>query len=476
MQPAIRTDRDGYTVTASAERGGRAATVTLVVTHTPEAWLDPAENAMAWLDGRLVGQHYGTGEVAAAFDPAARTSTFTWTTPLDAARRNVIHLTVWPRSSPTFPAISEVTFPPFPAPILRTAFHAEPGCWGANTTTTLLAAGFNCTTFGCFINPADNSSWNTFTAWRAAWEGYIFDRQVRTARDAGLLCLVTGDDFYRSPAERDWLLTSPWAGDAVRHAARRLGEAGNVAGLEVQDEFHAPLTDEATNTFLGWWREACDIPVSFPYHSLVGERPWEAEADYLSRYGTILEWRDYSIDGQSVWQWWNAVKRMGADTLGKRWVGLASCCGDFYRHGTDEVHRPGTPPAAVTAQPWLLLAAGASGVRFYALDTFWVSERAAAGAGQLLQTGTAPGDGRWPAVAAAFRAMASREALLAQPAIPAVDSFPWVYGGRPGLRWAVNVSDGDEAAPLAGVLLTPAGEVPVAADAPVPAGGVVLSV
>jgi hypothetical protein len=445
----------------------------VLVEHTPDAYLDRAENLMVWIDGVLVTQVYG-GNVNVVYDDTQRTSYYTyWFTP-DTSRRNQVHITIWPRSSPTFPAIAEITFDPVPPPIIRSAFHGTVDCFGPNTLDILTAANFNCITNGAFINPADNPTWGTFERWRDAWEGYIYSRVVLAAKNAGLMCLLTGDDFFRSPAERNWLLTSPWAKNAVQHTAKRLGEAGCVIGLELIDEFNAPLDDPATVTFLEWWREVCDIPVAFPYHALAQSKPWEAEGDYLSRFGTLLEWRDYSITGQSVWQWWNLIQREATNTAGKRWLSLVSCCGDFYRH-PEPVLRPGIPPEAVLASAWLALAAGASGLRYYALDTWWVAERANAQPGQECQTGAAPRDVRWEALVQAFTSIADRENLLSQTPSPPAYAFPWVIGQRGTLRWAVNVSSGSEQTPFGGVLLTPSGTSSVVAGASVPTGGVVLS-
>lgn len=475
--------RPGYTTVPRVTRVGDRLTLTATVSHTDAAYADPAGNLMVWLDGRLVAQHWGTGEVTRAVNPATRVVTFTYVVDLDPARRNHLYVTVWPSSAGVWPCLAELSLDPVttPAPalrsdmIIRTAVYAEPNPAGPLNTQVLVDAGFNCVNHGAFNNPADNPGWNPYENWRQQFESYILQRLVLTAKAAGLKSLLNGDDFFRSAAERNWLLTSPWAKDAVQYAARRLEETGNVVGLELIDEFTAPLDDPATVTFLSWWREACSIPVAFPYHSLSVNRPWEAQGDYLSRYGTLMEWRPYSSLGSTTWQRWNAVKRMADGTGGKKWIGLGSCCGDHYRHATGTLEAPGDFPPAITAAAWLLLAAGASGVRYYALDNHWPNERATAQPGQLLQTGAAPGDVRWPAVSAAFKSIASREALLTQPADPFTDGFPWVHGSRPGLNWAVNVTDGPESAPFGGVLLTPTGEAPVSAGSEVPAGGVVLS-
>lgn len=475
--------RAGYTTVPRITRVGDRLTLTVTVSHTEAAYRDQAGQMMVYLDGRLVAQHWNTGGVTLTTNPATRVVTFTYVADLDPARRNHLQVSVWPSSAGVWPCIAELSLDPVttPAPtltdtmIVRTAVYGEPNPAGPLNTQALLDAGFNCTTHGAFNNPADHPGWNPFDNWRREFDWYIVQRLVMVSKNAGMKSLLIGDDFFRSPTQRNWLLTSPWAKDAVQYAARALEATGNVVGMELLDEFTAPMDDPATNLFLTWWREACSIPVAFPYHSLSVQRPWEAQGDYLSRYGSLMEWRVYSSLGSTAWQWWNAVKRMAADTGGKRWLGLGSCCGDHYRHGTGTLDAPGAFPSAITAQAWLLLAAGASGIRYYALDNHWPAERAAAQPGQYLQTGAAPGDVRWQALSAAFRSIASRESLLLQPADPFTDGFPWVHGSRPGLRWAVNISDGVESAPFGGVLLTPAGESPVSAGGEVPAGGVVLS-
>jgi hypothetical protein len=484
---AVINRRDGYTTTADARphptaRG--AVRLTVRTAHTPEAWADRAENHMVWVDGRLAAQHYGGGAVAVSFDPAARTATAVYDLTPDQARRNSTVVTAWNANSREYPAVAEVSFgplrPPLAGRVLRTAFHAVPDPWGPGTTAELKAAGFNTLTCAAFVNPVWNAAVNSFDAFVPYFRENVLDK-VTSAKAAGLSVLLTGDDLMRSGAEERWLAETPWAERAVRHAARLLGETGVCVGLETIDEFNKPFGHELTARVLGWWRGECLIPVTFPYLALDTARPWESEADYLSRYTTLRHWRDYGEKGATVWQWWDSI-RDAAKGVGERpWLCLASCCGDFEAKGR-HVNRPGVRPEAVTAQAWLALAAGASGLRYYALDTWWRHERQAAAPGAVVQTGSGPaanghpGDERWPALSSTFRAIAAREGLLAQPAAPVAESFPWVFGSRPGLSWAVNVTDGTESAPFGGVLLTPAGESPVSAGVEVPAGGVVLSV
>lgn len=497
---------DGYHMTAAVEVTPVGLSCRVVTDHDFEIGDDKpgrprrAENVMVWVNGRLIGQLYDHGKLTGvSYTYGGYRSTSQMTVPRSAlpvaGGPVTVLLGVWPQSAAKA-AIARFTFavdtPPQPLAamdgiIVRSAFHSTTTCFGPDTFAILADAGINTLTFGGFNNPADQPAWDTYEKWRLAWEA-IVGTPATAARTAGFHLLLTGDDLFRSHAERQWLDTSPFAEQAVTYVATRLAEIG-VLGLDVQDEISGDPLDPLVVKFVGWWRAANGSRLGWPMIGLaVPPLPFEdAYGDYRSRFGDKLEWRDYAEDGRSVWQWWNAVKRMAVLSAGKPTLHLMSICGPNYLKraptesgdylpGVDELYHAGVQPGEVVAAPWLSLAAGACGVRAYALDTFWYdSRRQPPGGGP--QTGSRPGDVRWPALRATFRAVAAREALLLGPPAPYVEVGDWVFGFRDGLTWAVNVGADAAVPPLAGafgVVLTSTGEEGYAGGL-VPTGGVVLT-
>jgi hypothetical protein len=134
-----------------------------------------------------------------------------------------------------------VTLPPRPARavcdgrVLRSLFGAnveearKPGI-----ADTLKAAGVNTLTNWSFRNPADHG-WTTIEQWQAgSLEPLKADLAWAAAN--GFLVQATGDDLLRSPAERHWLTTTPWAKRAVTETVQALADSGVCVGIEGMDE------------------------------------------------------------------------------------------------------------------------------------------------------------------------------------------------------------------------------------------------
>ena len=124
--------------------------------------------------------------------------------------------------------------------------------------------------------------------------------------------------------------------------------------------------------------------------------------------------------------------------------------GGAYKPGIDELIAPGVGPVQVSQQIMGAVALGASGIRTYAYDDWWKTERTVQQPnGKDLQIGTDPfgtGPRRWAAISAAFNTIAQIEPHLLQPKMNTIDlGEKFVTGARQGpnsrVLMAVNNSD-----------------------------------
>jgi hypothetical protein len=367
---------------------------------------------------------------------------------------------------------------------VRTLFHCTPAdVDGDGVLGDFRAAGVSHLTVAVFNSPGDQPAWDTFDKWRAAWE-YLVRPNLDWCAANGFRVLATGDGFMRNDAEREWLHTSPFAEQAVRYVAAALRDTGLCDGVEMVDEVWPDPAVYQPENFVSWWRAEGGPPLAWPSQYPIA---WEVPelSDYSSRYGTDAEWRagrapPYAL---TVWQLRGAVRRSCRDVPAARpWLSTTGCTGPFYGKRVaggdyqpgDLLHKGGMRAADVVAQAWLALAYGASGVRVYSYDwKLWRDERADAALGtNEHQTGSRPGDERWPGVAAALSSVASREQLLLGTPYTPTTSGPWVFGRRGSLVWGVNTSERALPSPNGpGVVVSPGGET---TSGLVPAGCVIL--
>lgn len=379
------------------------------------------------------------------------------------------------------------------APPRRSLFYTDPLTVEADgIAADLHAAGVTHLETGAFISPVYRPGVTTFRLWREAWEAFFLPR-ITAARRTGFRLIAQGEEFIRTAADRDWLANTPWAGRAVGHVAAFLRYSGIVDAIEVNDETGPNPADygPAAAVFLDNWRDAGGPPVAWP--TSPATNGWEVPAlsDYTSRQGDPAGLggpggvRMPFMPGLTLSLHQHARFVAGQMSLNvptaAPWGALLGVTDRFYREqnatpgyqpGADRELRGATPPHHVPACVWIDLAHGASFVRAYSYD--WPGWRDARASGQDsphgLQQGTAPGDARWTALAAAFNAWKAREGRLAGTPYSPVRSGPWVIGRRGDLAWCVNTAERELPAPNGpGVVLSAAGE---AAGATVPAGGV----
>jgi len=510
----------GYTVTLSgvaADRDRLALTVT--VDHdfpVPNTENRRVGNAMLWIDGKLAAQLWG---------PACPGQSFTYDAPgptgcrvtisitIDRAAVDIIPggrelvLSLWPQSAPAQTPIPylRVTLdvPARPRPVLaagrftRALFWTDPNevLSDPALAAAIVAAGVTHLTCGVFTNPADSGNPSEdYATWRSSWLPWITGR-LTLLQQHSLRLHAAGDDFLRSPAERAWLNSTDWAPQAVVDVATVLRDSGVCDALAAVDEINGtPTDDPAYARFVQAWRSVPGAPpLGWPAPGAASPPyPFEvpAYADYADRYWSDLDFRpgrgDSSITTASLaaelarvgsqvgcppFAWTCLVSAMGA-------LYTKQAAGGDYQPGIDLLQKGGVRGPDVAAQIWLAVILGAAGVRVYAYDAaFNRDPRAAAPIGATdLQTGVRPGDDRWPWLAAAFLAVAAREAEIATGhRWPTEACGPVVTGGRGTVRVAVNTAATPAPlAPRAGAaLVTASGEVPYAGPA-VPAAGVVL--
>jgi hypothetical protein len=349
----------------------------------------------------------------------------------------------------------------------------------------LRVAGVSHLETGVFHSPAWYTAFDTFEKWRNGFD-YLTRPNLDRIAVAGFRMLATGDSFMRFQQERDWLASCPWAEQAVRHVAAYVRSLGVCDGIEMVDEVWADPAFFDVTPFVSWWRSEGGPPIAWPN---AAPYAWEVPelSDYSSRYWSDTEWRE-GRPGRSLtaWQIRNGFERARTNVPAARpWLQCVSCCGPFYDKRVpgveyqpgDSLRKGGVIASDIVAQVWLAMANGASGVRLYAYDWYlWHNDRANTLPGgdtpHGLQTGSRPGDERWPGVAAALTSVASREAqLLGTPYTPTV-SGPWVFGRRGSLVWGVNTSERALPSPNGpGVVVSPGGE---STSGLVPAGCVIL--
>jgi hypothetical protein len=464
----------------------------------------PAENVMVWVDGVFAAQKqdpmghlweqtdYGhhvriRGELFRPEPGDVGLTASLWDTGVSQVGR---YLSATAASVPGTP--SPFVLPAVPSGqalmprVVRSAFNTAPlsvdpdDPWAA-----FRAAGVTHLETGVFASGGDYPALDTFEKWVDGW-GYLIRPQIDRCVELGFRLLATGDNFFRFDYQRAWLHACPWAEQAVRYAAAYLRDTGACDGIEMVDEVgDDPALYQPVN-FLSWWRDEGGPPVAWPN---AAPYAWEVPelSDYSSRYWSDAEWRE-GRPGRSLtgWQIRNGLDRARLNVPASRpWFCCVSCAGPFYDklvpggeyQPGDAIRKGGVSAADVVAQVWLALANGASGVRLYGYDwQLWRDERANTEPGAItphgLQTGSRPGDARWPGVHAALSSVVSREQLLlGTPYVP-TRSGPWDFGRRGDLVWGVNTSERALPSPNGpGTVVSPGGE---STSGLVPAGCVIL--
>lgn len=368
-------------------------------------------------------------------------------------------------------------------PTVRSVFHSPPTSLVQDNVVGVLPV--NSIEFGIFRNPTDIGPNTTEAQWRAA--------QAAGPGTSVAWCVANnqkfmgiGDDFFRFEDQRLWTHTGSFRETAIRETAAMLRDSGLCLGVEMVDEVGPEPDAYDPYEFLTWWRDEGGPPLTWP-----SANPYEWEnttlSDYSSRYWGTEEWRHWREDVLSNWQMLQGIKRANLTP----WMSAPRSCiisvaGAFYQKRIagadynatyDELIIGGTRPQSIVMQVWLALAYGFSRLRSYGYDwKLWRDQRVNQPPGVIkpggLQTGTRPGDARYPGFTAAYGSVATRElALNGTPYVP-TESGPWVFGRRGNLVWGVNTSEKELPSPNgAGTVITPAGET---TSSTVPGGGVIL--
>lgn len=295
------------------------------------------------------------------------------------------------------------------------------------------AAGVTHLEFGVFLNPANAPQFDSLKKLRQYLEANVMLR-VEACERLGFELIAIGDDFCRQPEQRQWLYTCPWAPDAIHLLSSYLHYSKICRSIAVVDESNflpAEETDDLEEFFVKPWREAGDVPITWP-----GQGPfnWETPAlsDYSSRYWSagVTAWRMcYPASVPSAWQIYEAMRSAAATALTNRPLGMqVSAMGPFYRKNgpgadyvplRDTLLNGSTPPHLIIFQGWVALGEGnVSEIRTYSHDRdAWIAQRRDTPPSDPqehgLQTGTKPWDLNHQAFAALCRSIAKREAKLA---------------------------------------------------------------
>jgi hypothetical protein len=374
--------------------------------------------------------------------------------------------------------------------IIRTMFGLTPTDVVNDGIASLLhGIGVTHLTISVFNSPADNPGWSTFELWEAAWN-QLAKPHLDWCVANGFRIVATGDAFFRTEAERNWLHTSSFAEQAVRHVAAYLALIGICDGIEMVDEVGPDPAAYDPYDFIMWWRDEGGPSLAWPHQNA---EQWEVPelSDRTSRYTTSQVWRHGRPPpyGATVWENAKAIEHTYTSGVGipvvRPWWCLVGCNGPYYQklvpggeyqHGLDDLLNGGAKAQDVLAQAWIALAYGANGLRVYNYDwALWRNQRLDAVPGielpDGLQTGAKPGDDRWAGVVAMMTSIASREVALTTGIVFAAqqDEY-WVYGRRGGMTWAVNISERTMVAPE-GTVVSLTGE---AVGSSVPSGCVIF--
>lgn len=481
--PAATPD---HTLALAAAPSPQALAVTVTDATSFDSAADPRriDNVMLWIDGRLVAQAYDT--------PFPRTQvdarTVRYDVPLDLGVLAVDdgdHALVAGCFRADAGDIGYLSTPftlaPAPVPavaagrIPRAAFHAsadllrpDPGLLAAYT-----GAGFNAVMGGVFRNPADNASVTTYDEW-AAWSLAWLKGNLDWCRANGLLYWGTGDDFLRSPAERAWLDSCPWAEQAARATFALARDYPEFVAVSMLDETPGVPSDlpEAAK-LVAWCRAEAGPKLSWPNQRSTRTEPWEdpAVADFADRYYALgtSTWRDGLFKRGTNWQYALEIGRNASQTrTGVPLAFIVAATGPFYvKQVAGGDYQAGDTPKALGVTPeqavlgvWLPLAYGASALRVYALDTFWADQRLNDPAGSEEQTGLKLGSPVADALGHALAAVGRYEGELLGGVRAARVFGPWVVGRRSGgFEFWLNASDAGQECPVqsARELLTPTG-------------------
>jgi hypothetical protein len=392
-------------------------------------------------------------------------------------------------------------------PIIRSMFNltVDEVASTAGLAAAVKAAGVNAIYRGVYANPADNSFMTDYSS----WAGYSISNKllggVEFALGNDFLFYAVGDDFFRTGGERNWINTGAYADQSIRDTAYILQTYGGVVDrIDWFDEAPGdPTADPAYAKVVADWRAYGGPRGGWPMVELTSVFPtlWETPqwADYATRYPRpFLDWRPGLAEGPTFFQYADGayLARKDAQSSGRRlpdgWelVWKLDCSGPFYTKnavggdynaaGGDVLQNPGTRPAMIVASTWVGLAYGANHFRMYAYDwSLWQAERQNSALGTIdRQTGSRPGDVRWPAVSTAYGSVALYEKRLQSGPATFVRRDNWLKGENGALQWYVNLSERALAVPglKEGVLITPAtGAAGKKYDgSPVPGGGVVV--
>lgn len=268
-----------------------------------------------------------------------------------------------------------------------------------------------------FPSPA-NSRAADMPAFIRTWEPVR--QRLQRAAVTGKRVVALADDAFMFDYQREWMHKCPWAMDAVEYVARAVASTGIVDCVEMVDESKTP-GEYRPEAFLSVWRAAGGPPVAWP---TVAPSQWESAAlsDHSDCYWPA--WAFYptlSVPDQ--------MQMIAAVCSGRRkdrpFLCLSWCCNNVGAR-------------SIKAQVWLALAYGASGTRMYAYDwEEWERERAAGNPNA--QTGSQPGDERWPFVVDTAASLAQYEHyLLLGTRFEPTRLGPWVFGRRGPLVWGVH--------------------------------------
>lgn len=487
-----------HTLALSATPAPRVLSV-VVTDGTPfDSAADPRrlDDVMVWLDGRLVVQWYAqggpppwNGHSFTREQVDARTIRYTLgldlgIEPIDDGDHELVVGCFQFDAGDAGYVKTTITIPPASVPavtpgvIPRVAFYADPAYLQGDPARLAVytAAGFNAVMSGFFQNPADNAALaGSYDAWAASnlpW----FKAKLDWCRANNLMFWGTGDDFCRSPAERSWLASAPWAERAARATFALARDYPEWVAISMVDEMGGlPGDDPIFAKLVAWCRGERGPKVSWPNQWKTRSEPWEdaSVADFADRYYSLdtLTSRDGRYRQGTCWQFAIEIAKTAAVTrTGQPLAFIVSGCGpyytkrvpgDHYQEG-DDLIQMGVAPEHAVLGVWLPLAYGASALRVYALDTFWAANRASDAAGSAEQTGLRLGTPEGDAMGHALRAVARYEGALLGGIRAARVVGPWLVGRRSGgFEFWCNTSDVGQECPVqtAREVITPTGPV-----------------
>jgi hypothetical protein len=344
----------------------------------------------------------------------------------------------------------------YPGTIIRGLYNLTIDKFKTNKQLLLdtKAACVNTVREGIFNNPADNPGIDTIEKWRV-WSLETLRAKLEWCRDNDFLLFGYGDDLLRSEKERDWVLNTTWAEQAIRETFRLYNQYFDVwVGVAMQDEISGLVLDihrkikqwcdEEHGPKLSWpnrwkdtviWENSDVAHFAFRYMSK-GDNAWRhGEAETIA---SLWEYKQPLLNAmQGIPNGMPLILEHGAMS----YYYTKKVDGGEYSPSYDILQDYGNTLESVVMSAWIALALGACGIITYGHDINWKEERLKKPIGTIdLQTGVEWGTDLGTVLSDTYKAIEKYEALLTGTYYDPCFIDDWIIGRRLNLEFWINTN------------------------------------